>query len=155
MTLPQGSAAIIDQMFQKFETLARGTDDQRRELTFKICQVFNARLGPRWGTKKAGPGNPQSKDSIAYILDSGNLDVWDWQSNATRQRIINDGQQPTWPNTPHIFIETPAHDWLAPAPVELPTPIPTPTPIGNNTDQILQQILDEVKKITAYIRDNA
>jgi hypothetical protein len=66
--------------------LAVGNDDQRRELTRMIAEQIRFELGPGWGTKKAGPANPPSKDSITFN-DPATLWNWDWQNGATREPI--------------------------------------------------------------------
>lgn len=117
MQFPTGGRAILDAMFLKFEAQARGTEDERRLLTFKIAQTFTARFGPEWGTKRTTINHPPSKDALARIASDGYLDIWDWQNGSTRLPLAKDGHPPDYAHVAHVFIKTPALDWLADVPV--------------------------------------
>lgn len=85
MTVPPRVEAIYRALWQQHQDLARGDDDQRRALTLMIAQQVNFELGPEWGTKRADPGRPVSKDAIAYRRSDARLLYFDWQNGATRE----------------------------------------------------------------------
>ncbi len=87
------AAAVIDSMYEKFKSLAHGTDDQRRELTRKIIQQLVFEFPSRgYGWKSAGRGRPPSKDAIAIVV-GGHLYGWDWQNGGSRKRQVQAGSR--------------------------------------------------------------
>lgn len=84
MRFPDRAFGICMALFHRFPDLARGDDDQRRALTRKIAEQTCFELGNHWGTKRADPTRPPSKDAIAY-LDGTTLYSFDWQNGATRE----------------------------------------------------------------------
>lgn len=87
---PARGVQIIDALYD--DTLARGTDDQRRTLTKMFIEqlVFDFPLDG-WVWKSADPGRPPSKDSLTRMVN-GRLCNWDWQNGSTRQRAVQAGQ---------------------------------------------------------------
>ena len=75
------------------------SDDDWRQLTRLIAEQIAFALGDRWGCKKpAGLGYEwRSKDALAYREDDGTVSVWDWQSGASRRRVVNAGDEPDYP----------------------------------------------------------
>jgi hypothetical protein len=102
MLLPKEALRACDELYERNPTLAHGDDNQRRRLTRMIAEQIAFVLGDRWGCKKrAGLGDDwQSKDAIAFLEDDGTVSVWDWQSGATRRRVVNEGDPPTYPRLP-------------------------------------------------------
>jgi len=91
MKLPARAIQIIDAFLQRNPELAKGTDDNRRALTMAIAQQIRFELGPGWGTKRADPGRPPSKDSFSFKGD--HLYNWDWQNGTSRGRQVFAGQE--------------------------------------------------------------
>lgn len=118
MKFPGRGQDIIASLCGKNQALALGDDDARRLLTRMIAAQMAFELGTRWGTKTAGVGRPQSKDSISY--DSEPVINWDWQDGASRQpkQIAGtDGE----PLPGQIFFPVTAQDYLGVS-VTSPTP---------------------------------
>lgn len=143
MNFPPGAAAIVGALYNEHMDLARGVDEQRRELTMMMAQTFASRFGPRWGTKATSKTAPQSKDSIAYDNMDGTFDSWDWQNGTTKAPQLYDGQLPTYPRISNqYFINVEPRDWLAPAaPVDEPAP-----PAPPKRDEQLERLIDAVQR---------
>lgn len=112
-TFPQHAADVIDAFLAKphYAELAKGTDDQRRELTVSIIEQLafdEPRTG--WCWKSADPGRPPSKDGIALQQDS-RLYCFDWQSGSSRGRQVQVGQ-PAEDITGQNAIPVEPHNWL-------------------------------------------
>jgi hypothetical protein len=160
MQFPNGGAAIVQALYERFRPLAEGNDDDRRALTRIIAQTFCARFGAEWGTKATYPHYPQSKDAIAFGYPSGSIDIWDWQNGATRAPQVRDGAPPTYPDArtkegnPQAFIRVDAYDHLAPPSQTVeevhnaPPPATPPPPAA--TDQ-LQKLIDKVQLLVDVI----
>lgn len=102
MQLSQRHVDIVEALFGLNINLARGNDDQRRELTQKIDEQICHEFGKRWGMKARAGGNigNASKDSIAYLEDDGTVSVWDWQNGTTREPQIRAGMEPNYSHLP-------------------------------------------------------
>lgn len=146
MTFPIGGTAIVHALYEKYRSLAEGSDDHRRTLTKMMAETFAARFGPQWGTKSTTPSHPQSKDALAYRHDSGSVDVFDWQNGATRKPQVRDGMPPSAADarvsatdqTPQHFIFVEPKDHLADV---RPEPEPPQEPHQPPTDVDLTDIL--------------
>ena len=125
MRLPDAAQAIVVALYRKHLDLARGDDDQRRQLTSKIAETVRFTLGPSWGWKSAGSGRPPSKDAIAQ-QDGAILWGYDLFNGATREP--ND--RPEAENiTGQVFIAVPPVDHLGTSvPPTIPPTIPPTTP---------------------------
>lgn len=117
MTLPTVVAVVAGQLAARYPDLALGNDDQRRLLTRRIAEQVAYALGPAWGTKRADPGRPPSKDAIAYLdPDTQRLYSWDWQNGTTR--AVNPHRTPSGDAvemediTGQVFIPVSATDYL-------------------------------------------
>ena len=91
---PSGGRAILDRLYAQHQDWAKGSDDDRRALTKMMAEQFAFTFGPRWGTKRAA--GPQSKDTLALLLDDGAFDMWDWQNGSTKAIQVQDGAAPTF-----------------------------------------------------------
>lgn len=91
-TLKIRQAEIIESLYGLHLDMARGTDDQRRELTKMMAQQFAFEYGREYGIKSADPTRPPSKDAIA-IQFLGRLYSWDWQNGTTREPQVRVGQE--------------------------------------------------------------
>lgn len=124
--LPQAVQDIVQQLYTRHLDLARGDDDQRRQLTKMIVEqtVFNfPNDGYCW--KASSPNNPPSKDSMARQLD-GKLYSWDLFNGANRKPIIN---PPTDDITgQHAIVLAGVNHLGAPEPKPEPEPVPVPNP---------------------------
>lgn len=97
MNFPHEAVIACDTLAQRHSDLAHSSDDNdRRKLTRMICEQIAYDLGNDWGCKKrAGLSDEfQSKDSIAYREDDNTTSVWDWQNGTTRERGVNEGDEP-------------------------------------------------------------
>lgn len=88
-TFPPRGIAIINQFLQSpaNQTLAKGTDDQRRRLTKMIAEQMHFELGG-WSIKSASPTRPASKDSLALPMTGTAFCNFDWQNGTTRQLAL-------------------------------------------------------------------
>lgn len=102
MRLSQRHVDIVEALYGLNIDLARGDDNQRRQLTQKIDEQIAFEFGPRWGMKARAGGNigNASKDSIAYLEADGTVSVWDWQNGSTREPQVKVNDEPTYPNLP-------------------------------------------------------
>jgi len=104
--------------------LAQGSEDDRRTLTLMMAQQARLDLGAAYGTKRADPGRPPSKDAIAYQdVVNDKLYAWDWQNGSTREPQLHAGDT-AGDITGQVFIVVSPVDHLG---GEIPTPMP-PTP---------------------------
>ena len=85
MRFPDTGITITKALYMVYRDLARGSDDDRRRLTKMMAEQMCFALGPRWGTKRADPGRPPSKDSLAFNSMDGQLWNFDWQNGSTRE----------------------------------------------------------------------
>lgn len=77
MDLPIEVQDIIDQMHEKYKSLAYKEDDQRK-LTFMIAeQIVFSTGSSNWGCKSADPNRPQSPSNIAWKTEN-KLFSWRW-----------------------------------------------------------------------------
>jgi len=83
MQLPETVQTIVDSLYARFHDLAHGTDDQRRELTRKICEQSRFTMGTEYGWKKSAEGHPPSKDVLAK-RGGAELIGWDLFNGDTR-----------------------------------------------------------------------
>jgi hypothetical protein len=146
--LTQRHVDICWAMYHANMTLAHGNDDQRRQLNRKIAEQYRFEFGDRWGTKSTTINHPQSKDALAYLLDNGLINIWDWQNGTSRQPQITAGQGPHYENMDQYFIEVPPVNHLNSNPNPNPTPEPEPEPEPPSTiEDKLNEILEENKVI--------
>lgn len=135
-TLPQRAYDVMVGLRARNLDLAHGDDDQRRQLTRMIAEQLAHDLGPRWGTKSTSEGAPQTKDGIAYRLDTGRIDIWDWQNGGTRDVQVRPGQAATYPNEAQHFIAVEPVDHLNAGPTPNPSPPEPPPPTPPPTDDV-------------------
>lgn len=130
---PERGAKIIDTFYEQNIMLAHGDDDQRRTLTRIIAEQMRFEFGA-WSVKSAGPGRPQSKDSLALPQgDSGAFCNWDWQNGTTRKRAVEPGMVGDF-IADQILLPTEAVNRLGNTPAPLPTPVPSPVPQPSPVD---------------------
>lgn len=100
--IPQRAKAIVQELYERHTDLARGDDNQRRELT-RLCAEQLAFEHPsvavsdngnvdvfeqvEWGTKRADGGRPPSKDALA-IRRQGALWSADCFNGSTREPAV-------------------------------------------------------------------
>ena len=123
---------VVWALYNANKDLAQGDDEQRRQLTRKICEQFRFEMGPDWGHKSTTSAHPPSKDVFAWKgLGDGRLEMWDWQNGATREPHIYVGQPPPY---------TDAHHFIAVSPVDHlgdTEPPPTePPPSGDLEERV-------------------
>jgi hypothetical protein len=147
--VPQGAGKSVD----KWEA-------ERRYWTMTLAQTFNARAGAKWGTKRADPNRPPSKDALAFE-DAGRL--WGFDTCvATSDTTVKINPNAHGEDiTGQVFIPVEAKDWLAgdtppTPPVDPPTPpVDPPTPPTPGTDYgpaILALVL-RVNKLEAHLEN--
>lgn len=126
MTFAPRVQEIVNRFSAQFPDLRTSkNDDDRRALTQKIAEQVAFELGPRWGQKRADPGRPISKDTLAFKGDD-QLHGWDLFNGSTREANqfpdeINPAEmreQVFVPVTPtnHFSVETPPIVELPPTP---------------------------------------
>jgi hypothetical protein len=89
--------------------LVRGDDDARRKaaVEYMVPQIVFM-LGPEWGSKRADPGRPLSKDASAR-LRNGQLCGWDMVNGTTREMHFGEGEDITG----QVFVVIKGEDVLA------------------------------------------
>lgn len=95
MILNQRQVQIIEALYGLHVDLARGDEDQRRQLTRMIAEQLCFEFGNDWGTKAQTSTHPPSKDSISFRLNSLTFDNWDWQNGTTKEPQVSVGQAGT------------------------------------------------------------
>lgn len=124
---------IINLFSARYDYLRKSTnDDDRRSLTQKIAEQVAYELGPRWGQKRADPGRPLSKDTLAFNGDD-QLHGWDLFNGTTREanqfpdeiNPVEMKEQVFVPVTPTNHLQAPP----APSAPSVPAPqVPVPQP---------------------------
>ncbi len=143
MYLPARVIQIVQALYSRNTTLAQGTDDQRRQLVMLFAQQVRFELGPSWGTKRADPGRPLSKDAIAQKQPDGTLLAWDLIDGASRKPFPNPGSIDI---SKQVFVAVEPFDYLGVGVPIVPPPPPPPVESKGLQDQInsLQQALATV-----------
>lgn len=95
MILPDRVFAIVSAVHAKNAALSSGDDDQRRSLQKMVIETVVKRCpGEGWGWKRADPGRPLSKDSIANnLIEPGHVLAWDCFDGTTRLPVQRDSIQ--------------------------------------------------------------
>lgn len=123
--IPTKGQQVLRELAAKFPTeIASANDDTRRVFALRMAQQLAFSVSPEWGTKKAGPGNPQTKDGVARFIGS-QLCVWDVVSGSTKQLQFYDGE-PIGP--PQVFIPVKPINHLGSTPPPPVEPPPTTCP---------------------------
>lgn len=135
---PSRAQDIVVTLYQQHKDLASGDDDQRRSLTKLMAEQIRFELGPEWGTKSAGTGRPQSKDSIAR-LTNGHLFGCDWQNGGSREPFGTIGC-PEIPGQIFIPVDPVNHLTQAPPVVAPPPVVVTPPPASDLQSLILAEL---------------
>ncbi len=156
MKLPDSVKAVRDAYVKKFPVphIPPATpdtiDDALREWAIRLAQqVRFATKDPKWGTKRADPGRPISKDSIAF-LDGTVLHMWDLLKGASAGNgEINDDPDsldvPIYPlPNGQTFVPVDPLDSLGSTPPPPPagTPLADYIAFGHRLDQIYFEELD-------------
>jgi hypothetical protein len=135
MVLPDRVFAIVSALFAQHGALASGDDDARRSLQKMIVEtVVKRHPGEGWGWKRADPGRPLSKDTIANnLIEPGHIIAWDCFDGATRTPVQRDSML----IDDQVFVEVSGFDHLngvilvpqprRPDPQRSPGPAPTQT----------------------------
>jgi hypothetical protein len=110
MDMPDRVRANVQDLYERHVDLARGDDEQRRELQTLINQQNRYDLGPEWGSK-AVKGRPKGKDTVACFR-SGVLYGADVFSGTTRQPSVPGSLEELPLADDHVFIEEPPVDHL-------------------------------------------
>lgn len=107
--IPESVKPAIRLLAERFADLRTGNDDARRAFALKVAEQVAFNLGPSYGTKRADPGRPPSKDALAKQAD-GRLFSWDIVNGDTRELQL-DG--PAEDITGQVFIPVQPFDHLA------------------------------------------
>lgn len=125
--LPEPAKAIIRAMGDKYPELRKGTDDDRRAFTMRTAEQIRFTCGPAYGTKRADPGRPPSKDAIAFKPDSATLVSWDIINGSSRDVIVDSAAEDI---TGQTFMEVNPVDHLG---VVVPPGTPPPAQPSGGT----------------------
>jgi hypothetical protein len=136
-TCPQRLYDLVWAIFRKYETLARGDDDDRRQVTRAMAEQARHDLGPHYGTKSGDKTRPPSKDAIAFREDDTHLYSWDWQNGTTREPMIVVGQE-AGNISDQYFIEVPPVDHLGGETPTEPPPAPAPSTLPGRAEMMLE-----------------
>ncbi len=138
MYLPARVIQIVQALYSRNTVLARGTDDQRRQLVMLIAQQVRFELGPSWGTKRADPGRPLSKDAIAQKQPDGTLLAWDLIGGASRKPFPNPGSIDI---SKQVFVAVEPFDYLGVGVVVPPPPPPSETSLQDQINKIAESLV--------------
>lgn len=118
---------IINIFSARYDYLRKSTnDDDRRSLTQKIAEQVAYELGPRWGQKRADPGRPLSKDTLAFNGDD-QLHGWDLFNGTTREaNQFPDEINPVEMKEQVFVLVTPTNHLGAPSAPSAPPAPPVP-----------------------------
>lgn len=134
MKWPDRVQEIVNVLVAANQDLAHGDDNDRRALTLKIAQQCCYELGFLWGTKKADPYRPPSKDAIAY--NGGVLTCWDTLNGTTREP----NQYPEGEEIPdQVFIPVEPYNHIGEIPDDNGDDDMDLTEINAKLDRILRQ----------------
>jgi hypothetical protein len=122
--LPEAVYNVVLRMAEKFPELRKGDDEQRRAFTLRVAQQVKRDFGPAWGTKRADPGRPSSKDAIARKTDAL-LVSWDLINGSTRE--VHPAPIMGEDISDQVFVAVDPVDHLGSVPVPDPPPsVPQP-----------------------------
>lgn len=163
MKLPATVKQIRTMFVQQFG-IPSGTpetiDEPARQWCIKFAQQIAAALpGQGFGVKRADPGRPIGKDTLAQQSPAG-LVCWDLFTGTStgNPRLNEDPDSESIPD--QTFVPVEPHDWLGilnTKPTD-PTPVPQPIPPGG-TDELtaalrrLEQKVDGIAGLTAHLED--
>lgn len=135
--MPERVATIVNVLYTSNVALARGDDDQRRELTkTMIEQIVFEFPHDGWGWKRADPGRPLSKDSIAK-REGTKIWAWDWQNGGTREPQVKAGDPPAHDISDQVFVEVSGKNHLGQAPLpQPPAPPVNTTPLEHRIEEL-------------------
>lgn len=95
-------------------------DEQRRVWAMRAAQQLAFSVSPEWGTKRADPGRPLSKDAVSRVIN-GRLCNWDIVNGATRELTFGHGEDITG----QVFVPVQPKDHLGGTSTPIP---PDPEP---------------------------
>lgn len=157
MKWPERVQLIVEQMISANKALANSTEDNnRRLLTLMIAEQVCFEFGISWGTKRADPGRPPSKDSLTFN-DPVTSRLWnfDYQNGSTRAANIFPEAEDI---TGQIFIRVNPVDHLetgtgttTPPPPSTPTPVPTGPGTGLATRADIDKLFERLDNIQAAV----
>lgn len=126
MVLPDRVFAIVSAVHTQNAALSNGDDDMRRSLQKMVIETVVSRCpGEGWGWKRADPGRPLSKDSIANnMIQPGHVLAWDCFDGTSRLPV----QRDSIPIDDQVFVDVVGFDHLRG--VALPTITPQPQRSG-------------------------
>lgn len=129
MTFAPRVQEIVNSFSARYDYLRTSlNDDDRRSLTQKIAEQVAYELGPRWGQKRADPGRPISKDTLAFNGDD-QLHGWDLFNGSTRAANQFPEEVPPHEMKEQVFVPViPTNHLGAPQAPPAPEPQPAPQP---------------------------
>ena len=157
MILPDRIFAVVSAIHARNAALASGDDDQRRSLQKMIVEtVVNRFPGEGWGWKRADPGRPLSKDTIANNrMDPPHILAWDCFDGSTRLPVQRDSML----IDDQVFVDVVGFDHLgggggvpAPGPVPQPQPRPMPAP-GGRAAVSTEEFFDTLQWLDRFYRE--
>jgi hypothetical protein len=117
--LPEAVYNVVLRMAKKFPALRKGDDDQRRAFTMKVAEQVRRDFGPAWGTKRADPSRPLSKDAIARKTVDDQIVSWDLINGTTRE--VHPSPIMGEDISDQVFVEVDPVDHLGTVPDEPPS----------------------------------
>jgi hypothetical protein len=108
----------------EIQSLVKSSDDEdRRKATRIFAEQMAFTVDPKWGTKRADPNRPPSKDAISrFVLTT--LCNWDIVNGTTRELQFGHGE----PIPGQVFIPVTPTNHLGTTPNPEPEPEPEPDP---------------------------
>lgn len=163
MKLPAAVKQIRTMFVQQFG-IPSGTpetiDETARQWCIKFAQQIAAALpGQGFGVKRADPGRPIGKDTLAQQGPAG-LVCWDLFTGTStgNPRLNDDPDSESIPD--QVFVPVEPHDWLGivnTKPTD-PTPVPQPIPPGGTDDvaatlKRLEQKVDGIAGLATHLEN--
>lgn len=151
MILPDRVFAIVTAIHAQNAALASGDDDQRRSLQKMIVETVVKRFpGEGWGWKRADPGRPLSKDTIANnLLEPPHILAWDCFDGSTRLPVQRDSIF----IDDQVFVEVVGFDHLNGAQLPRPRPQPQPPPAPARGAVSAQEFFETLQWIDKVYRE--
>lgn len=118
---PAGQQALKQLAVQFAGELQSPDDNVRRVWAMRAAEQLAFTVSPEFGTKRADPGRPLSKDSVARII-GGRLCNWDLVNGSTRQLQFGNAADITG----QTFVAVAPRNHLGATPPQPPAPSPQP-----------------------------
>lgn len=124
-TIPPAGQQALRQLAAQFASEIQSPDDNvRRVWAMRAAEQLAFTVSPEFGTKRADPGRPLSKDSVARVI-AGHLCNWDLVSGSSRELQFGAAADITG----QTFVAVTPRNHLGAAPPVVDPPVPPQPPV--------------------------